>query len=65
VVVARVLTRGDGRFRIAGLPPAKYDLQISPPPGSPFAGSFYCGVHLLERHPVELRLYLPPVIGAD
>jgi hypothetical protein len=59
-VVARVLTRGGGRFRIAGLPQAKYDLKISPAPGAPFAWTFYCGVHLLERHPVDLTIYLPP-----
>jgi hypothetical protein len=59
-VVARVLTRGGGRFRIAGLPQAKYDLKISPVPGTPFAETFYCGVHLLERHPVDLTIYLSP-----
>lgn len=57
-VVARVLTRGGGRFRIAGLPQAKYDLRITPAGGSPFGETFYCGVHLLERHPVELTIYL-------
>lgn len=64
-VVARVLTRGGGRFRIAGLPQAKYDLKISPAPGTPFAETFYCGVHLLERHPVKLTIYLSPRWGVD
>ncbi len=65
VEVARVVTRGGGRFRIMGLPQAKYDLQIIPPAGSPFAGTFYCGVHLLERHPVDLTLYLFRLMGLD
>jgi hypothetical protein len=64
-VVARVLTRGGGRFRIAGLPQAKYDLRITPAAGSPFGETFYCGVHLLERHPVELTIYLPARRGVD
>jgi hypothetical protein len=64
-VVARVLTRGGGRFRIAGLPQAKYDLRITPAAGSPFGETFYCGVHLLERHPVELNIYLFPTRGLD
>ncbi len=64
-IVARVLTRGGGRFRIAGLPSAKYDLRITPAPGSPFGETFYCGVHLLERHPVELTIYLFPKWGVD
>jgi len=63
--VARVVTRGGGRFRIMGLPQAKYDLQIIPAPGSPFAGAFYCGVHLLERHPVDLTIYLFRILGLD
>lgn len=65
VEVARVVTRGGGRFRIMGLPQAKYDLQIIPPPGSPFVGTFYCGVHLLERHPVNLTIYLFQHWGVD
>ncbi len=65
VEVARVVTRGGGRFRIMGLPQAKYDLQVIPPMGSPFAGTFYCGVHLVERHPVDLTLYLFRTMGLD
>ncbi len=64
-VVARAVTRGGGRFRIAGLPQAKYDLRITPAPGSPFGETFYCGVHLLERQPVELTIYLPWKWGVD
>jgi hypothetical protein len=64
-VVARVTTGETGRFRIAGLLPGKYDLQISPPSGSAFGATVYCGVHLLPRQPAELRIFLPPKWGAD
>ncbi len=60
-IVARVVTREGGRFRVLGLLPAKYDLQIRPPEGSVFGQTDYCGVHLLERQATELTIYLPQV----
>lgn len=64
-LVARVVTRERGQFRLLGLPPAKYDLRITPPGGAPFGEAFYCGVHVLERQPAELRIFLSPLPGAD
>jgi hypothetical protein len=64
-VVTRVLTRPGGRFRIQGLPPAKYDLRITPASGAPFGRTFYCGVHLIERQPVELTIYTFATQGED
>ena len=64
-VVAQLRTGPGGRFRIAGLASAKYDLKVIPPQGSNFGTAFYCGVHLLPRQPAEIRIFLPPTSGLD
>jgi hypothetical protein len=56
-VVARVVTREGGRFKILGLAPAIYDLRITPPKGTPFGRRFYCGVRVPEGQPVELTIF--------